>query len=118
MLGSLAEALSVLLADSQALLDSPEPSFETWEEYKEGRDALFSSLNRLASQMPKDADEAAALRNLMISIREKDRLLVQKIQRVMSSIRREMEAVAEQHRLVKTYHVKPGAAHSLHRFTA
>ena len=92
---SFAEALSVLLADSQALLDSQEPSFASWEDYRERRDELFSHCKRLSSPIAENVGEAAALRNLMISILEKDRLLVQKIQREMSSIRRDMDAVAE-----------------------
>ena len=118
MQGLFAEALSVLLADSQALLDSPEPSFSSWEDYKDRRNELFDRLQRLSSPIAGNAGETAMLRNLMMSLLEKDRLLVQKIQRMMSSIRRDMEAVAEQRRLVKTYHAEPGASHSLHRFTA
>jgi hypothetical protein len=90
------------MAKSQALLDCAEPTLSDWEEYSSARNDLFNRLAALPS-LCADGDDAGDVQDLVAQTFEKDRLLLQRIENQLSSLREQIATAAENSRASEIY---------------
>ena len=114
---SICQELGGLLAQTQALLDCAEPTFAAWEDYSNRRTDLFERLATLPTLFPDGEENSGEIQDLVGLAFEKDRMLLQKIEHQLSTLRQEIEAASEQRRVAEVYarHVPPGGAQTRSR---
>ncbi|MGE0826613.1 MAG: hypothetical protein AB7G75_25030 [Candidatus Binatia bacterium] len=99
--------LTVLLQDTVALLDCSEPDTETWEQYNLRRQRIFTNLQALFATEEKA--EAAPVQELLQSVIEKDRLLMQKLVVHRTRCCQDLAAVAKARQALKDF--PPSSSH-------
>lgn len=112
---SICDELAALMGKSQVLLDCPEPTLSAWEEYHDGRNELFNRLATLPTLFPDGEENASELQDLVAQMFEKDRLLLQKIEHHLSSLRQEIAASSEKRRVAQAYASHMGSVRALPR---
>ena len=115
---SICQELGGLLAQTQALLDCDEPTFAAWEDYSNRRTDLFDRLATLPTLFPDGEENSGEIQDLVALAFEKDRMLLQKIEHQLSTLREEIAAASENRRIAEVYarHVAPSGGLSRSRF--
>lgn len=96
------QELAALTAATQALLDCTEPSAAMWEEYTLMRNQLFDRWQSSAGGSDGWAD-AGKLQALLIFAQQQDAILLQKVQRQLADVCRQLGEVTENKRAVDAY---------------
>jgi hypothetical protein len=112
---SICQELGGLLAQTQALLECPEPTFAAWEEYSNRRNELFDRLATLPTLFPDGEENSGEIQDLVALAFEKDRLLLQKIEHCLSNLRQEIATAAEKRRVAEVYANHAAGARALSR---
>jgi hypothetical protein len=95
--------LSDLLCETEKMLADPEPESAAWEDYGRMREETFRLLKTEDPSKTEDSGERARLRELIEAILERDRLLMQRLERYLAGCRKELSAVPKTHQALRGY---------------
>lgn len=95
--------LSALLRETEKLLACPEPDAEAWEGYGRIRQEAFARLQATGAADAGQAGDRAAIENLVRTVLERDRLLMQKLEEGLSRCREGFAAVAQGRQALRGY---------------
>jgi len=100
---AITDPLAQLYAATQALLECAEPTVDMWEGYSRMRTRVFERWQACPAAVDALADDAGELRRLITLVQQQDAILLGKVRRQMSEVRRQMAGVKERKRMVDTY---------------
>lgn len=101
MRAAVTQALEDLVAKTREILVCPDPHPDSWECYRESREAIFSLLRE--SGFPVEPEEEIAVRRLIEEISRQEACLRDKIQEKLGNLRSEMAGLKRSHQAVTGY---------------